>query len=719
MTRLRQRPLAATSFQSSAKQKVMEIRIRMYKKISVLRIIRSSNHAALALLGLGLISLLGCSSNSSTVKPQVGAIAFTDANGSAKTSLTSLTVSQGTYLTVSLTNDPQLLGADWSVSCGSTPPPGTPLPPGQIQDETCGTFTPAHTMSGPLPPYATSGAGYVAFYTAPAAPPKQGTVTLYASATSDHTRLSSVTLTINGLPISIGFAPAPPATLGMGASTQFKVVLNNDSTGAGVNWTALCGSSACGSFSQSQTSSGVLTTYTAPSAIPVGGTVKLIATSIADPTKSTSATIQIVPITISVTPTTLSVGTAGMGLLTATVANDGANMGVDWSLTCTNKTAFSNCGTITSHTSSGAPATYTAPSVANIAVGTPIVVSATSTADPTKSATATVTTIKGNLLTGTVQAVQRPVRDAQVSLYAAISSETEQHSIVNGRNASAVTTATTDRDGTFSIPYGYECPTPDTQMYLVSNGGNAGAGTNSQLSLMVALGPCSDLDAAHIVANEATTVAAVYALSGFMVDTQHIGYGNASSAWLAAAFSTAGDLVDVRTGLARTRTVSGAGIIPQTRIYTLSNLLSFCAGTAGSSPDDGSACDELFRVTNPGKTLTTQANTTAEAALALARNATGFSGRADAFAKLYQLAQSSSSFVPMDLVEPKDWMLAILYQGVTANPSVSNYGISSAADKAGNIWVRAASGNSMTEFVGAEFCSGDQSPTRQLQPDSK
>ncbi len=230
--------------------------------------------AAIALLTVGVLSISGCSSGSSSPKPQVTAITFTDANGTPppqKAPPTSLTVGQGMYVDVTLTNDSQLLGADWSVVCGSAPSPGTPLPPGQVQDESCGTFTPAHTMSGPIPSYLANGTGYVALYTAPPVPPKQGVVTLLASATSDHSRFATVTLTIGGNPISVGFAPAPPSTLGANASVQLRAALNNDATGAGVNWSVICGSSNCGTFSPVKTVSGVATTYTAPSAVPTGG----------------------------------------------------------------------------------------------------------------------------------------------------------------------------------------------------------------------------------------------------------------------------------------------------------------------------------------------------------------------------------------------------------------------------------------------------------------
>ncbi len=264
------------------------------KRNSLSRFLYPSKLGCVALLSSGLLILSGCGSGST--KPQVEGVTFTDVDGSAlKTPPSSLSVGQGTYVDVMLTGDSQLLGADWSVVCGSALPPGTPLPPGQPQDESCGTFTPAHTLSGPIPTYVTNAvtSRYVALYVAPAATPKQGVVTLYASATADHSRSSSVTLTISGQPISVGFAPAPPSTLQVGQSVPFRAALNNDVTNAGVRWSVICGSSDCGFFGPVETVSGEASTYVAPATIPVGGNVQVTATSVGDPTKAISATISI------------------------------------------------------------------------------------------------------------------------------------------------------------------------------------------------------------------------------------------------------------------------------------------------------------------------------------------------------------------------------------------------------------------------------------------
>jgi len=144
---------------------------------------------------VAVLTLFGCGTSSKT-KPSVATISFTDANGNTVAPVTALSTGSGIYLDVVVNNDSEQLGANWSVSCSSELTPGTPLPPGQTVDESCGFFTPVHTTSAPVPVYATSGAGIVTFYEAPTAQPKTGTVTLYASSTSNPSAYASVTISI-------------------------------------------------------------------------------------------------------------------------------------------------------------------------------------------------------------------------------------------------------------------------------------------------------------------------------------------------------------------------------------------------------------------------------------------------------------------------------------------------------------------------------------------
>jgi hypothetical protein len=272
----------------------MRIHMLTLKRVSLSFQSRLAVVALSGMLAAGLFGLSGCTSGSSVNNIQVGTITFASSTGTAlKTQPSSLTAGQSAFVTVNLTNDPQLLGANWSVYCGSAPPPGTPLSSGETQDESCGTFTPVHTLSLPIPSYVTDGSGYVAYYTAPSTAPKNGSVTLYASSTANPTKVTSLTIAIDSLPISIGFAPSPVTTLAAGTSTQLRAVVNNDAASAGIKWSVACGSSSCGSFSPTQTASAVATTYTAPSAVPTGSKVTVTATSATDSTKAVSATITI------------------------------------------------------------------------------------------------------------------------------------------------------------------------------------------------------------------------------------------------------------------------------------------------------------------------------------------------------------------------------------------------------------------------------------------
>jgi len=196
-----------------------------------------------------------------------------------------------------------------------------------------------------------------------------------------------------------------------------------------------------------------------------------------------------------------------------------------------------------------------------------------------------------------------------------------------------------------------------------------------------------------------------------MADTEHIGSNRTSPAEIAAAFSTANDLVDTATGLVRSSTISSAGIVPRAKIDTIANLLSSCAQTAGSAQGDGSPCDQLFQATIPESASAARASDTVQVLLGLARNATGFADRPDSFAVLYRLAASSAAFVPALAAEPNDWAIAVQFPGkqeTAESTHAETQAFENAipyTDIAGNIWV-SGNGNTVTEFVGGASCAG-------------
>jgi hypothetical protein len=190
--------------------------------------------------------------------------------------------------------------------------------------------------------------------------------------------------------ISVALSPQPPSSTGTGSTINLTAVVSNDSANAGVTWSVTCGSSQCGSFSTASTASGTATKFTAPTSAPKPATVAITATSVTDSTKSASATITIstpsAPITVTLNSPPASVAAATSAALTATVANDSANAGVTWSVTC----GSAQCGSFNPATTpSGTATTYAAPA----APPTPatVTVTATSVSDTTKSASASIT----------------------------------------------------------------------------------------------------------------------------------------------------------------------------------------------------------------------------------------------------------------------------------------------------------------------------------------
>ncbi|HJT71546.1 MAG TPA: hypothetical protein VJ731_15205 [Terriglobales bacterium] len=204
----------------------------------------------------------GCAGRSSAPAPSIS-VAFTGA-------LPSSVQAGGTLkLTASVSNDPSNAGVDWSANCGSS--------------GGCGSFNPTHTASGGP-----------TTYTAPSAVPAGNVVTISAASTANTTKSFSTTITVTTPPISVSFPTAPPTSLQANASATLAAVVSNDSSNAGVDWSARCGTSgACGSFNPTHTASGSATTYTAPNTTPAGNAVIISATSTADNTKAATAQVSI------------------------------------------------------------------------------------------------------------------------------------------------------------------------------------------------------------------------------------------------------------------------------------------------------------------------------------------------------------------------------------------------------------------------------------------
>ena len=283
----------------------------------------------------------------------------------------------------------------------------------------------------------------------------------------------------------------------------------------------------------------------------------------------------------------------------------------------------------------------------------------------TASPTASTTGVRGTVFGG-----QQPVSGALLQLYTVGTTG-------NGSASTALITGPTvlsQPDGGFTITGTYTCAAA-TQTYITATGGNAGAGTNAQLAMMAALGPCSALLAntnTNIVINELTTVAAVYALSPFMSDFTHIGTQGTNTSGLLNAFASATALVNTSNGALA---AAATGItLPVARLNTLANILAACINTAGSSSPQ---CTSLLGATGASNTI--------DAGLAIAKSP----GTA-AYTALYSLGSATPPFVPALSAQPNDFTLAVNYRGAEL---VTPFGI--AVDATGNAFITNEAGRSI------------------------
>ncbi len=306
-------------------------------------------------------------------------------------------------------------------------------------------------------------------------------------------------------------------------------------------------------------------------------------------------------------------------------------------------------------------------------------------------------TVPGSAIAGNVHGGQQGVTGAHIYLFAANPAGygAPSISLLNSTQPGIATDAIgsyvlTGPQGDFSISGDYTC-TSGQQVYLLALGGNPGlppGETNPALALIAAFGACPEgqtnfaATVPYVFINEVTTVAAVYALSGFMTDATHLGYANTPGAQqgIANAFRTVPNLIDISTGVARSQSVAGNGDIPQSEINSLANLLVTCVNSNG-----GSGCAPLFS-NSPGPNAAAPTDTVL-AALNIAHNP------AANVAALFTASLITPTFAPTLAAAPNDWTLALTFH---ADNMVAPY--FPAIDSIGNLWVPGYIGNNLTEF---------------------
>ena len=299
---------------------------------------------------------------------------------------------------------------------------------------------------------------------------------------------------------------------------------------------------------------------------------------------------------------------------------------------------------------------------------------------------------------GSIHGGQQPVTGALIQIYTvgttglrsastpliSTTLTTSDGSGTANSNANAGNGNNTLPPGSFTLPSGsYSCSgaTPGTQVYLTATGGNPGAGTNGNLSLVAALGSCANLlanaNTTFLNVNEVTTVAAAYALAPFAASLTSIG-ASGSPTGLVNAFANAAALANNATGGAGGAGLPAGTIVPTAELNTLANIMAACVNSTGAA---SSACTVLFGATS--------ATDTYGAALAMAK-APG----AAAITALYSLSSPAAPFQPTLSSTPKDFSVALSF---TANGGLlTPYGI--ALDTSGNAWITNAGGSTVTEL---------------------
>jgi len=346
-------------------------------------------------------------------------------------------------------------------------------------------------------------------YTAPSTPPNPPIVTVTATLLSDPTKSGSATVTItSGGVVAISISPTS-AQVGVSAQKQFSATVTGSSNTA-VTWTITgigCAGDTCGTVSPSGL-------FTAPAVPPNPPFFSVTATSVADPTKSASATVTIVPVvTVTISPTSAKVAPSA-SLKFSDQVTGSSNTSVSWSVSGKGCTG-SSCGNIT------AAGLYTAPAIApNPAV---VTVTVTSQADTTKSASAQVSLV-----------TPVSVTISPTTALLAIGAQQQFHAMVTGSSNLGVTWTVSGAGcvgsacGTVTSAGLYTAPAAVPNPTTVKVTATAQADSSQSASAVVTIAPTnnSKLDGQYAFLFKGFDAAGVYeAAASFIAD----GNGNVAS----------------------------------------------------------------------------------------------------------------------------------------------------------------------------------------------
>lgn len=271
--------------------------------------------------------------------------------------------------------------------------------------------------------------------------------------------------------------------------------------------------------------------------------------------------------------------------------------------------------------------------------------------------------------TGRVMGGQQPISGATIQM---ISAGTSGYGVAG----TVLATTTTSSTGGFAFASLPDCPSNGVLVYLLSSGGNPGAGYNAFASEAAILGACGQITPSSFVnITEITTIAAAYALAPFASVSSgvtSIGSTSRNLVGLKNAVASAGVLADISSGLAQTADTFSGVIPPTAEVNTLANILSSCVNTVGS----GGCATLLTAATPPGGSTPTD---TFQAAIDIATNP------GNNAAALFRVASASPPFQPALAIAPTDFVLGVVYKGGDLAASSAAHGVD--IDAIGNAWL--------------------------------
>ena len=428
-------------------------------------------------------------------------------------------------------------------------------------------------------------------------------------------------------------------------------------SGAGYTWTVTSGANSLSAVGLSLSSSGILST-----AAPIAGTASFTVkvTDSAGNTATASLTV-VINHSLAITTTALPAGTEGTSYSTTLAATGGTGSGYTWSVVSGTGLSAESLTLSSSGVITGIPTT----GETSIPVTLQVTDSAGDTATSTLNLSVTAVIFQGQVLSGTT-----PVNNATIQLYAAGTTG----------NASAATpmltqSVVTDGLGMFQLTGSYTCGQSSTgqtlpataQLYLVATGGTTSTTSttsNPALTMVTAIGPCTNLTSATFTTiNEFTTAAAAWALAPFASSITNLGATATNTLGLTNAFLDTALLANPATGSAATLPTNLT--VETAKLSALADALNTC--TSGT----GTACPTLFAAAPTNSPTDTFA-----AALSIVQNP------GQNVAAVFATVPATPPFATTLTASPNDWTLSMTVTG-----GGLAYPTALGIDSQNNIWV--------------------------------